>query len=186
MAIFRSLAKLLANGGEYRSMSTEMYGFIGQEGIGIIPFPVIIWILIAIIAHILLNKTRYGRHVIAIGNNEQTSLYSGINVNKVKTITYTLLGLCVGVSALLVSSRMNSLSSSSTGTMYELDAIAAVVIGGTSLKGGSGTIWGTIVGVIILGIINNMLNLLNISEYLQGIIKGVIILIAVFMQQKES
>jgi ribose transport system permease protein len=186
MAVYRSLAIFLADGGEFRSQSFTTYGQLGMEGLGPISYPVLIWVAVIIIGQVLLSSTRYGRYVYAIGSNEQAVRYSGINVDRIKLITYTLIGACCGVSAMLVSSRMNSVSSSGTGMNYELDAIAAVIIGGTKMKGGSGTIWGTVVGVIILGIINNMLNLLNVSVYLQGTVKGLIIIAAVFVQRKEG
>jgi len=133
---------------------------------------------------IILDKTRFGRYVYAIGSNEAAALYSAIKVDKVKTITYAIVGFSVFLSALMLSSRMNSASSTSAGLGFELDAIAAVVIGGTSMKGGRGWIWGTIFGAIILGIINNMLNLMNVSPYPQRAVKGLVIIGDVLIQRK--
>lgn len=186
MAVFRSLALFMADGGEYRSMSMTLFGKAGMDSLGPVPYPVIVWVLVCVIGHVLLTKTRYGRHVYAIGCNEQAVRYSGINVDRIKILTYTLIGVCTGISAVLLASRMNSVSSSGTGMGFELDAIAAVIIGGTKMKGGSGTIVGTVLGVILLGVINNMLNLLDVSAYLQGTVKGLIIVVAVFMQRREA
>ncbi len=185
MAIYRSLCLFFADGGEYRSQSDQIYGHVGMDSLWFIPYPVIIWAVVALLCHIILSRTRYGRYVYAIGSNEQAVRYSAINVTRIKLITYTIMGLCCGISALLLSSRMNSVSSSGAGLGYELDAIAAVIIGGSRLMGGKGKITGTILGVIVLGVINNMLNMLDISTYLQGTVKGLIIIGAVLMQQKK-
>lgn len=190
MAIYRSLVLYFANGGEYRSISS-IYPKIGGGKIPLgesffIPTPVIIFFVYAIICHIILDKTRFGRYVYAIGSNESAAIYSAIKVDRVKTMTYMIVGFSVFLTSLMLSSRMNSVSSTSAGLGFELDAIAAVVIGGTSMKGGRGWIWGTVFGAIILGIINNMLNLLNVSPYLQGAVKGLVIIGAVLIQRKRS
>lgn len=192
---FRSMALAIAEGGEIRSKSAEIFPDLGRGGLPI-PFmmnpsgkPVVItWIILifismALVGGFLLNRTRFGRHVIAIGANERAAVYSGINVRRVKIATYSFAGLCVGLAALAASTRMNSVATSSTGLYMELDAIAAVVIGGTSLRGGYGRIWGTFVGVILLGLINNMLVLAGVSPYWQGVVKGAIILFAVLLQR---
>jgi ribose transport system permease protein len=133
---------------------------------------------------VLLNATRFGRHVCAVGANERVARYAAIDVDRVRLWTYVIAGLTVGISAILLSSRLNSLSSTNFGKDYELDSIAAVIIGGTPMTGGRGSIWGTIVGAIILGIINNMLNMLGVSPYLQGTVKGIVIIAAVLVQRK--
>ncbi|MGH7178858.1 MAG: ABC transporter permease, partial [Tepidisphaeraceae bacterium] len=189
LAAYRSLALALADGGEFRSASRDIFPSIGAGGVSIpysqllLPYPVIAFFVIAAVASVVLNRTRYGRYVVAIGCNERSAIYSAINVDRIKLLTYTLLGFLCGVSAVLLSSRMNSVASSSTGNLYELDAIAAVVIGGTRMTGGHGTIFGTVVGVLILGVIGNMLNFLDVSPYLQGLVKGVIIIAAVLVQR---
>ncbi|WP_395835750.1 ABC transporter permease [Archangium violaceum] len=201
LAAYRSLALALADGGEFRSASAEWFKALGTGGLAIpgtniaprapepipllFPWPVVIFFVLAASAWVLLNLTRYGRYVIAIGSNERAAVYSAIPVNRVKLLTYSLLGLCVGISGALLSSRMNSVSSSGTGLLYELDVIAAVVIGGTRMRGGAGTIAGTVIGVLILGVVGNMLNLLQVSVYLQGLVKGVIIIGAVLLQRAE-
>jgi len=195
LAIYRSIALSLADGGEFRSAGGKAFAAIGTGGINLpfaelrpgvplqLPWPVVIFLLVALFAAYLLNKTRFGRYVYAIGSNERAAVYSAVRVDRIKIWTYTLMGAACGVAALLLSSRMNSIASSSTGNLYELDAIAAVVIGGTRLGGGSGTIRGTVIGVLILGVISNMLGILDVSPYLQGTVKGSIIIAAVLLQQ---
>ena len=201
LAAYRSLAMALVAGGEYRSASMSLFGKLGAGGIAIpgtniapnapspipllFPWPVVIFGIVAAAAWILLNRTRLGRYIVAIGSNERSAVYSAVKVDRVKIVTYALLGLCTGIAALLVASRLSSISSSSSGTLYELDVIAAVVIGGTRMRGGSGTIVGTVIGVLILGVIQNMLNLLQVSVYLQGLVKGLVIIGAVLLQRSE-
>ncbi|MDK2945848.1 MAG: ribose transport system permease protein [Geotoga sp.] len=181
MSIYRSLVLNFANGGVYMSMSPK-YSSIGMSYVAGLPLSMIIFILFAILSSIILEKTKFGRHVYAVGANEVAATYSAINVDKVRIVTYVIGGISVTTSAILLSSMMGSVSSSSTGTGYELDAIAAAVIGGTSLSGGKGTIWGTFLGALILGVINNMLVMLNVAVYLQGTVKGLIIVAAVLLQ----
>lgn len=185
MSIFRSLTLYMANGGEFRSQSD----LFPQFGAGLfleVPIATWVFLILAILFHILLSYTPYGRHVCAVGANEVVARYSAIRVQFVKFITYVLTGLTVGVSATLLASRLNAVSSTNAGVYYELDAIAAVVIGGTSMSGGMGTIWGTVIGAAVLGIINNMLNMAGISTYLQGLVKGAIIIAAVLIQYKRK
>lgn len=202
LAAYRSLSLAIADGGEYRSASAGAFKAIGTGGIPIpgtnlapnaavpvpllIPWPVLVFILLAVLAHILLTRTRFGRYVVAVGCNERAAVYSAVNVNRIKLLTYVLTGFLVGVAALLLSSRMNSVSSSGTGLFYELDVIAAVVIGGTSMNGGKGTVIGTVIGVLILGVVGNMLNMLQVSPYLQGLVKGLIIIAAVLVQRRPG
>jgi ribose transport system permease protein len=123
--------------------------------------------------------------VYALGSNEKAAMLSAIRVDRIKIAVYSLAGLLVSVAAIIETSRLNSISSSSSGVQYELDAIAAVIIGGTRMTGGRGKIIGTLFGVLILGILNNMMNLMNVSPYLQGFVKGLIIIIAVVFQKRE-
>lgn len=185
MAIFRSLTLYIADGGEYRGF-TRIFPDTGNAQLWIIPVSVLIFLGWAVVGHILLRKTRYGRYVAAIGSNEKVAHYSAVNVDMVKLLTYTFVGLSVGLSSLLSASRMNAVSASTTGLNFELDAIAAAIIGGTSLKGGRGTVIGTVIGVLILGIINNMMNMANVSAYLQGAVKGMIIIAAVLIQRGKA
>lgn len=202
LAAYRSIAMALVAGGEYRSASTGLFSALGAGGIPIpgtniaprapspvpllFPWPVLIFATVAVAAWILLNKTRWGRYIVAIGSNERSAVYSAVQVDRVKLLTYSLLGLCTGIAASLVASRLASISSSGSGTLYELDVIAAVVIGGTRMRGGSGTIVGTVIGVLMLGVIQNMLNLLQVSVYLQGLVKGLVIVGAVLLQRREN
>ncbi len=185
MSIFRSLTLYISEAGEVIS-DNDIFPEIGGGYFMKIPYPVIIFLGLAFLFHILLNNTAFGRHVCAVGANQQVAVYSAIKVKWITFMTFVITGFTVGVTAVLLSSRLNSVSPGDAGIFYELDAIAAVVIGGTPLSGGKGTIWGTVIGAIILGIINNMLNMLGVSPYLQGTVKGLIILIAVFAQYKNN
>lgn len=185
MAIFRSLTLYIGDAGEFRS-ATELLGRFGMASIWLIPVPVIVLIVLAAILSVVLNSTRYGRYVFAVGSNSRVALYSAINVERTRFLTYVVIGLCVGISAFLLAARFNSVSSANAGISFELDAIAAVIVGGTAMSGGRGTIWGTIIGAIILGIINNMLNMMSVSSYLQGTVRGIIIIGAVYIQRQRQ
>lgn len=184
MAAARSIALYIAEGG---SISGEVSSFtaIANSDLWIFDFPVIIFFAMTALVYILMHKTRFGRYVYALGSNEKAALLSAIRVDRVKMGVYTLVGLLVSVAAIIETSRLNSISSSSSGVQYELDAIAAVIIGGTRMTGGRGKIMGTFFGVLILGILNNMMNLMNVSPHLQGFVKGLIIIIAVVFQKRE-
>lgn len=198
MLAFRSITKALANGGELKSPSSEVFPNWNSEGIHlpfikiaegrldlIITWGIIALLIVIAIASFLLNKTRYGRYAIAVGANERAAHYSAIPVNRIKILTYMLSGITVGIAAIFLTSKLNSVQSGSAGNFYELDAIAAVVIGGTSLRGGFGRIWGTFVGLILLGIINQMLIFGDVDSNLQGVVKGVVILLAVLLQRER-
>ncbi|MBP1970223.1 ribose transport system permease protein [Virgibacillus natechei] len=183
MAAARSIALYIADGG---SMSGEVEDFsaIANNDLWGIRYPIIVFVVMTVFVYILMHKTRFGRYVYAIGSNEKAALLSGIRVDRVKLGVYGLAGLLVSVAAIVETSRLNSISSSSSGMAYELDAIAAVIIGGTRMTGGRGKIIGTVFGVLILGILNNMMNLMNVSPHLQGFVKGLIIVIAVLFQKR--
>jgi ribose transport system permease protein len=185
MSIFRSLALYFSGAGVFR-VEVPGYTNIGASLFLGIPVPVWIFAVLAIGAHLLLNNTRFGRYLLAAGASEQVARYSAIKVQLVKFVPYALTGFMVAISALLVSSRLNSINSTNAGLYYELDAIASVVIGGTPLSGGVASIWGTVVGAIILGIIGNMLNLMGVSPYLQGAVRGLVIIAAVSLQYKRQ
>lgn len=156
----------------------------GQPDMGI-PIPILILLAVAIAAHIMLNNTRFGRHIYAIGGNEQAARISGLNVGRIKIGVYTIAGLLAGLAGLVLTSRIGS-GQAGLGVGYELDAIAAAVIGGVSLSGGIGTIWGTMVGALIIGVLNNGLDLLNVSAYWQTIVKGSIIVAAVIIDERKN
>ncbi len=183
MAVFRSLTLWYRDAGEARSTS-PLFGEMGMSGLLGVPTPVWVWLVLAVLLDVLLNNTRYGRHVCAIGSSEKVAQYAAIRVDRVRLLTYGIVGLMVGVSSVLLSARLNSISSTNFGINMELDAIAAVIIGGTPMTGGRGSIWGTVMGAVILGIINNMLNMAEVSPYLQGTVKGLVIIAAVFIQRK--
>lgn len=188
MGIFRSLVTYLADGG---TLSLDFgvratYRPIYYRLILGVPFPVIVFGIIAIIATIILNKSKFGRYCTAIGSNNEVAKYSAINVPRIRTMTFILQGFCVAIATILYVPRLGA-ASSSTGLMWELEAIAAVIIGGTALKGGYGRIWGTIVGAIILTLIGNILNLTDmVSPYLNGTVQGLIIIGAVMLQRSKK
>ncbi|MBP2033510.1 ribose transport system permease protein [Clostridium algifaecis] len=184
MTIFRGLTYVYTNGNPVSSL-TNTYNNIANAKIGIIPLPVIFTIIITIIAYYFLNKTRFGRHLYAVGGNEDSARLSGIKTIKIKTIVYVVCGAAAGLSGIIATSRIGS-ASPNAGTGFELDAIASVVIGGTSLLGGEGSVLGTIIGALIIGVLNNGLNLLNVSPFYQQIVKGVVILLAVLADKKSK
>ena len=185
MGIFRSLALYIGNAGEISS-NNSLFGEFGMGTFLAIPVPVWVLFILAAIFSIILNATRYGRYICAIGANQKVARFSAINVNLIRFISYALIGLLIGISALLLASRFNAVSTSGMGSGLELDVIAAVIIGGTSLNGGKGSIWGTVCGALILGIINNMLNMIGVSPYLQGTVKGLVIVGAVLIQRQKQ
>ena len=188
MGIFRSLVTWMADGGtlSLNFEVREIYRPVYYDGILGVAWPIIVFAIVAIIGEIVMRHTSFGRHCAAIGSNEQVARYSAVHVDRVRTITYVLLGLLVGVATIMYVPRLGS-ASSSTGVLWELEAIAAVIIGGTMLKGGFGRVWGTVVGVLILSLIGNLLNLTDlVSPYLNGAIQGVIIILAVVLQREKK
>lgn len=158
---------------------------IGQGSIGPVPISVLILLAIVGISWVLLNRTKFGRHVYAVGGNSKAALASGINTNKIIRRAFIFNGILAAIAGIVLMSRINS-GQPAGGVGYEFDAITAVVVGGTSLMGGSGTIVGTLIGSMIIGVINNILNLLNVSSYWQQIIKGLIIAVAVILDVKTK
>jgi inositol transport system permease protein len=181
----RGLA-LLYTGGRPISDLTDEYDFIGQGDVFGIPAPIIILVIMAIVTHILYAHTKFGKYIYAIGGNEQAARVSGIDAAKYKMLIYVYASFLAGLAGLVVSSRIGS-GQAGLGVGYELDAIAAAVIGGTSLSaGGIGTVAGTIVGALIIGVLNNILDLMNVSAYWQQIVKGCIIVGAVILDQLKQ
>lgn len=187
MGIYRSLVTYFADGGTL-SLNFDIRGTyrpVYYESFFGLPIPVWVFIVVSILGWILLNRTAFGRYCTAIGSNESVARYSAINVDRVKTYTYVIQGLCVSLATIIYVPRLGS-ASSSTGVMWELEAIAAVIIGGTVLKGGYGRIGGTILGALILTTIGNILNFTDlISNYLNGTMQGLIIIIAVWLQRSD-
>ena len=186
MGIYRSLTTWLADGGTL-SLDYEARTFyrpVYYDGLFGIAWPIIVFALVAILGELAMRKTPFGRHCAALGANEQVAKYSAVKVDRVRMATYVLLGGLVGLATIMYVPRLGS-ASGSTGVLWELEAIAAVIIGGTVLKGGSGRVWGTVVGVLILSLIDNILNLASIvSPYLNGAIQGVIVILAVVLQRE--
>ena len=167
------------------AVSDATFRALGRGYIGPIPIPVIIMVIVVIIGHILLSHTRFGRYVYMIGDNEEAARLCGINVNWVKTGVYVLGGAIMSIAGIILASRLST-GSPNSGTGSELDAIAAVVLGGANLFGGEGKIVGTLMGVAIISILNNGLNLLDVSSYNQLMIKGVVILLAVWLNSIKA
>jgi inositol transport system permease protein len=178
-------AALLYSGGRPIGNLSDSFKFIGQGSVLGIPVPIIIFGLVALISYLLLNKTKFGKYVYAIGGNEQAAVIAGVNVQKYKILIYGYAGLLSAVAGIILTSRIAS-GQPTAGVMYELDAIAAAVIGGTSLSGGIGTIGGTVIGALIIGVMNNGLDLLNVSSYWQQILKGAIITVAVLIDSRKN
>ncbi len=150
-----------------------------------IPIPVVTMIISFLILYFILKKTTFGRRVYAVGGNEEASILSGINADRIKIYVYSLIGFLSAFAALILTSRLNS-AQPTAGQMFELDAIAAVVLGGTSLTGGRGWIVGTLIGALIIGVLNNGLNLIGVSSFFQQVVKGAVILLAVLLDRKKT
>lgn len=179
MTIGRGLALILSKGRPVSNLS-DSFNFIGGGNILGIPFPIIVLILVFVICSIILKKTLLGRYIYAVGGNEQAARASGISVNQVKMAVYSMAGLLAGLAGIVLTSRITT-GQPNAGAGFELDAIAAAVIGGTSTSGGTGTMTGTLIGVLLIGVINNGLDLLNVTSYYQQVVMGIIIIGAVVL-----
>lgn len=184
MTVFRGVTYVYTNGTPVSGLG-QKFMVLGNDKILGMPIPVIVTVIIFLLSYYILDQTRYGRYVYSIGGNEDTARLSGINANKVKTLVYVISGVMAAVSGIIVTSRIGS-ASPNAGSGFELDAIAAVVLGGTSLAGGEGSIVGTIIGAVIIGVLNNGLNLMNVSPFYQLIVKGLVILLAVMIDKKNK
>jgi len=179
--IARGAAFLYTDGFSVINLGSS-FKFIGQGTLLGIPFPVYLLLFCGILTYLFLHRTKFGRHIYAVGGNENAARVSGINVQKTRILVYTICGLCAGIVSLILTARTNS-ANPNAADGYELDAIAAAVIGGTSMSGGKGLILGTITGALIIGIMNNGLDLFNISSYAQQVVKGAIIIGAVLIDR---
>lgn len=179
MNIAKGFAYVYTGGSPVRVVTKE-WQFLGAGYIGPVPTPVVLLIAILIITGLIMNKSKMGRHIYAVGGNSQAAEFSGIHVQKVKFFVHSFIGIMAGVAGIVLASRMYS-GQPTAGEGAEMDAIAAVVVGGTSMSGGSGKIGGTIIGGFIIGILNNGLNLMNVNSFWQYVVKGVVILLAVFL-----
>jgi len=177
LSIARGLTMLWTGGFPITRLG-DSFDYMGTGRLVGVPLPVLISGALVILLLILMQRTRFGRNVYAVGGNERAATLSGLNVNRIKFLVYLLGGALAGVAGLLVTARLDS-ATPNAGLGYELDSIAAVVIGGTSLSGGRGTIIGTVLGCLIIGVLNNGLVLLEVSPFWQQVIKGLVILIAV-------
>jgi len=177
LSAYRGTALIVSDGGPISGFN-EAYRWIGQGKIGMVPIPVIIFLVFIVLCHIVLKYTVYGRYIYSVGGNPEAARLSGINIDLIITSTYIITGFFVGLSAFILSARLNS-SEAVAGMGYELNVIAIVVVGGTSLFGGMGSILGTIIGAMLFGVLQNGLVLLNVSSYIQQIIIGIILVLAV-------
>lgn len=185
MTIFRGLTLVITDGNPITNLGDSyLFQLFGKGYFIGIPVPAVTMIIVFVILLIILQKTTFGRHTYAIGGNEVAAKISGIKVNKIKILIYGISGLMSALAGGILTSRLNS-AQPTAGTSYELDAIAAVVLGGTSLTGGKGRIVGTLIDVLIIGVLNNGLNLLGVSSFYQQVVKGVVILIAVLIDRKK-
>ncbi|KKO54575.1 ABC transporter permease subunit [Paenibacillus sp. DMB20] len=186
MTIFRGLTLVYTNGNPITGLGDSLtFQLFGRGYLFGIPVPAITMILTFAALWVILHKTSFGRKTYAIGGNEKASIVSGIKVPRVKIMIYSLAGMLSALAGAILTSRLNS-AQPTAGTSYELDAIAAVVLGGTSLSGGRGRIVGTLIGVLIIGTLNNGLNLLGVNSFYQMVVKGVVIAIAVLLDRKKS
>ena len=183
MTVARGLALIASGGRPVSNMSPELTNLAG-DFLGL-PIPLLCFAGVALLAWLFLRHFRLGRYIYAIGGNENAARAAGISVANVKLFAYTLCGVLAGLAGVVLAARTTT-GQPNAGVAYELDAIAAVVIGGTSLAGGVGTITGTILGVLLIGEINNGLDLLSVSSYYQAVIKGVIIVGAVWLDRRQS
>ena len=187
LGIYRAYLTYSSDGGAItlENALSDTYSPVYYTNLLGVPIPVWVFLLVAVAGGLILNRTAYGRYVQAIGSNEQVARYAAVNVDRIKVLTYTLLGMCVGIATLLYVPRLGS-ASPTTGLLWELEAIAAVIVGGTALKGGSGSIVGTVIGAVLLSVISNILNLTSIiSVYLNAAVQGFVIIAVAFMQRRK-
>ncbi|MFM0440430.1 ABC transporter permease [Paraburkholderia strydomiana] len=185
LGIFRAVLTWLADGGALTldNSLSDLYGPVYYASLFGVPVPIWVFLVTAAGGALILNRTAFGRHVQAIGSNEQVARYAAIRVDTVKIVTYVLLGICVGMATVLYVPRLGS-ATPTTGLLWELEAIASVVVGGTALKGGEGRVIGTVIGAILLSVIANILNLTSIiSVYLNAAVQGVVIIFVAFVQR---
>jgi len=174
----RGITYVYTNGEAIYNM-TPIFRVIGGGRIAdTVPVPAVIFVVVILISYIILNKTLIGRYIYAVGDNAEAARLSGIKVERINLFVYLVSGILAGMAAVVLTSRLNA-AEPIAGLGWELDAVAAVIIGGTSLRGGKGGVWGTVLGLFIIGVVSNGLNLLNVSTYYQNVVKGLIILFAV-------
>lgn len=182
--VLRGAALVFSNGQPITGY-TSAYKWMGQGAVGRIPIPMILFLILIVVCALVLHYTKYGRHVYAVGGNPQAAKASGLRVSSITISTYVISGILAALAGIALSSRVNA-ASPIAGEGYEADAVAAAVMGGTSLAGGTGSIGGTVAGVFIIAMISNGLDMLNVSSYYQKIVKGIIIFIAVMLDRKKD
>ncbi|WP_035052876.1 ABC transporter permease [Andreprevotia chitinilytica] len=186
MTVLRGLSLVFSNGSPITGFSSDFFSMLGGGYVaGLIPVPVVWMLLMFALFWFVLKKTVFGRHVYATGGNAEAAKLSGVKTDRVQIGVYTLSGAMAAMAGIVLTSRLNS-AQPTAGSGYELDAIAAVVLGGTSLTGGRGWIFGTLVGALLIGVLNNGLNLLGVSSFYQQVIKGVVILLAVLLDRANK
>lgn len=184
MTMARGFAYIYSNGRPVSTLNPDFLWIGGGDILGL-PVPIIIFGFVIVASHLMLNNTRFGRHVYAIGGNETAARVSGVNLGRTKVLIYMFSGLMAGLGGVVLTARVQS-ATPALGMGYELDAIAAAVIGGTSFAGGIGTVWGTVIGALIIGVMNNGLDLLNVSPFYQQVVKGVIIIVAIIIDERKN
>jgi ribose transport system permease protein len=185
MKIFRSVTQHFMQG--YTPVVPKDFLKIASFEIGgQLLMPIIYWTILAVVLYIVFTRTTFGRQVIAVGSNERATKLSGVSVHTIKRRIYALMGLLVSIAAVIQISRIGSMDYANAGSGYEMDAISAVIVGGTSMMGGKGSIVGTVLGTLIIAVMNNLLNLLGVPPFLREAFKGVIVIGAVLLQKKEN
>jgi ribose transport system permease protein len=184
MTIFRGAAYMYTDGRPIWGLPPE-FSFLASGRFFGIPIPTLIMICVYAAAYVVLHWTRFGRYVYAVGGNKEAARLAGINTNRVLISVYAICGILTSLSGILLAARVNS-GQPNAGLMYELDVIAAVVVGGTSLSGGRGTIVGTLLGAVLIGVLRNGLNLLNVNSYVQQVVVGLVILVTVMMDEARK
>ena len=185
MKIARSVTQQFMQGVQ-PAVPKDFLGIANTRIGGEIILPIVYWLLIAVALQVVSKHTAFGRQVFAVGSSERASKLSGVNVKRVKRRVYALMGVLVAVTAVIQIARIGSMDYANAGSGYEMDAIAAVIIGGTSMNGGRGSVAGTVLGMLILAVMNNLLNLIGVPPFLREAFKGVIVVGAVLLQKKES
>lgn len=177
--VLRGAAYLINAGAAIDCKSRDFFNYANGKLFDVIPYPLVIVVVVGIILHVLMSKTVFGRHMYAVGGNQATAIYSGVNVKKIRWIVYTISGVLAALAGTITASRVFS-GQPTVGIGFEGEAIAAAVLGGTSFTGGKGTIPSTVIGILVMGVLGNAMNLLEISYYWQLVVKGLVILIAVY------
>ncbi len=189
MSAWRSVINQLGQGGPF-TVDRALYDSFRKIAAGLLPFRIpylmVFFIIITVITGVLMKRTKFGTYVYAVGSNTQAARLSGINVDRVKTLIFVYAGLMYGIASLLLASRLTSIQAASAGSSYEMNAIAAVAIGGTKMDGGKGKIIGTFLGALMLQIINTVLIMANVPPFLNGLVQGIIIIVAVFVQTRKK